>query len=92
MAARLVPSRHHARVLGLKGDEAKEKYPTSYKMSTLKGIARLFPGFRNYSFILNGGPGYNYGSVLLARFWLLLMLILPRSMGQELFVFVQKPE
>lgn len=93
MGVRMVPNALHARLLKFanpNGPAPKDVFPTLYRMNTLGDITRLFPHFRNASFIFNGSPGYNFGSVLMARFWLLAMSLMPYRMGQTLFVFVQK--
>ena len=91
----MVPNSLHARLLKLAspgGRRAKDVFPTVYRMNTLGAIARLFPGpaFRDASFIFNGQPAYHFGSVAIAKFWLVLMALMPNRMGQSLFAFVQK--
>jgi SAM-dependent methyltransferase len=93
MGVRMFPNALHALMVKLanpNGPAAKDVFPTLYRMNTLGDIARLFPKFRNASFIFNGPPGYNFGSVIIARFWLMAMSLMPYRMGQTLFVFVQK--
>lgn len=93
MGVRMVPNMLHAGMLKFAnphGVAAKDVFPTLYRMNTLGEIGRLFPNFRNASFIFNGPPGYNFGSVLMARFWLAVMALTPHRIGQTLFVFVQK--
>jgi SAM-dependent methyltransferase len=93
MGVRMFPNALHVRMLKLANPNspaARDVFPTLYRMNTLKDIARLFPNFRNESFIFNGPPGYNFGSVIVARLWLLAMSLMPYRMGQLLFVFVQK--
>ena len=93
ICVRMVPNALHAHMVKLAnptGVAARDVFPTLYRMNTLGAIARLFPDFRNVSFIFNGPPGYNFGSVIMARFWLLAMSLMPYRMGQSLFVFVQK--
>lgn len=93
MCVRMIPNALHASLLRYVAPgtrQAKDVFPTCYRMNTLGAIARLFPGFQNFSFIFNGAPGYNSDSVLIARFWLLVMALLPYRMGQYLFVFMQK--
>lgn len=93
MGVRMVPNALHASMLKFANPNnvaAKDVFPTLYRMNTLGDIARLFPNFRNASFIFNGPPGYNFGSVMMARFWLAVMSVTPHRMGQTLFVFVQK--
>jgi SAM-dependent methyltransferase len=95
MCARMVPNFLHAKVVAMangKSRQAADVFPTVYRMNTLGAIRRLFsaPDFRNNSFTFNGQPAYNFSSVAIARFWLLVMALLPKSLGQSLFVFVQK--
>jgi SAM-dependent methyltransferase len=93
ICVRMIPNALHARLLKFAnpaGPAAKDVFPTLYRMNTLGAIARLFPDFRNASFIFNGPPGYHFGSVMIARLWLFAMSVMPYRMGQSLFVFVQK--
>jgi SAM-dependent methyltransferase len=93
MCVRSVPNALHARLLKFANPNApaaKDVFPTLYRMNTLGAVARYFPNFRNASFIFNGPPGYNFGSTIMARFWLLAMSLMPYRMGQSLFVFMQK--
>lgn len=93
LGARLIPNRLHAGALqyvapGTRAE--KDVFPTRYRMNTLAAITRLFPDFENLSFGFNGQPSYNFGSALIARFWLLYMALMPRAMAQSLFIFLRK--
>jgi len=67
-------------------------FPTLYRMNTLSAIRRWFDPqrFEHFSFLANGSPSYHFGSVLIARFWQLIMLLSLPGMGKTLFAFVRK--
>lgn len=93
MAARMVPNRFHSRLLRAVepgGRSEEDVFPTRYKMNTVRAIRRQFPQMEDYSFVLNCQPSYNFGSALVARLWLLWMTVLPRALGQGLFVFLRR--
>lgn len=93
LSARMVPNRFHAKVAkrALPGDTREENdvFPTVYRLNTVGAIGRYFPSSRNFSFTANTSPSYHFGSVLLARFWKLVMFFSPPFMRKSLFVFVQ---
>lgn len=95
IGARLIPNRFHAsliRSIEPGGREAHDVFPTVYRLNTRSAIRRHFAGagFRDFSFTYNGHPSYNFGSVLVARFWMLVMAVCPAFMRQSLFVFLKK--
>jgi hypothetical protein len=61
-------------------------------MNTLGAIRRLFPApaFEDCSYIVNGLPTYNLGSVAVARLIQLYGRLTPPRLGQFLHVFVRK--
>jgi hypothetical protein len=61
-------------------------------MNTVGAISRFFPKskFENFSFCYNSEPSYNFGSEIMARFWLLYMALTPRAFGKCLVVMVRK--
>jgi len=94
IAARLVPNKLHATIVSraIPGSrDGKDVFPTRYKMNTRRAISRLFPGFRDLSFLYNGEPSYDFGHTWIARFWLLYMALTPGILSQGLFVVLQKP-
>jgi hypothetical protein len=46
--------------------------------------------FHDFSFIANGSPSYHFDSIIVARFWMLLMALSPRHFRKTLYVFTQK--
>lgn len=96
LGARLVPNRWHAallrRVEPTDNRADADVFPAYYRMNTVGAIGRLFPepGFRNCSYVVNGLPTYNLGSVLVARLLQLYGRLTPPALGQFLHVFVQK--
>jgi SAM-dependent methyltransferase len=96
IGARMIPNAFHARLLNKAhphgARDAKDVFPTRYRINTLRAIRRFFDKrqFEQFSFEYNAQPSYNFGSVLIARFWLLYMILTPRFMAQSLFVFVRK--
>jgi SAM-dependent methyltransferase len=95
IGSRLIPNALHARLLTViapNGRGAADVFPTYYRMNTLAKLRGLFPepGFENLSFGFNAQPSYNFGSKLVARFWLLYMALTPRWAAQSLFVFIRK--
>lgn len=92
---RLIPNAFHHRLkryaCPYRKTAESDVFPTCYRMNTLGAIDRLFHGYQNRSYILNCAPAFHFGSLLLARFWQIVMALSPYRMGQTLFVFVQKP-
>lgn len=94
--ARLVPDSLHGRIVKLAIPNTNRSFddvfPTLYRMNTVAAIRRHFPApdFTDHSFVFNGIPGYNFGFMLIARFWLMLTGLLPTRFGQILFVFIQR--
>lgn len=93
IGARLTPNKLHTRILNVAcpgGRTERDVFPVRYRMNELKTITRLFPGFENYSFGFNAQPSYNFGSSLVARFWMTYMALTPRALSQSLFIFLRK--
>lgn len=95
LGARLVPNRFHARLLatiqpGSRGE--KDVFPVRYRLNTLGAVRRAFGrhAFEHYSFAYNAQPSYNFGSAMIARFWLLYMALVPSVMAQSLMIFERK--
>ncbi|RYD92013.1 MAG: SAM-dependent methyltransferase, partial [Sphingomonadales bacterium] len=95
LGARLVPNRYHARLLaavqpGSRGE--KDVFPVRYRINTLGAVRAAFGAhaFEHFSFTYNAQPSYNFGSSIVARFWLFYMAIMPRMMAQSLMIFERK--
>jgi SAM-dependent methyltransferase len=95
IGSRLIPEFLHERVIRA-ASRGKRKdvdvFPTFYRMNTKSALKKIFPEdrFNNYTYTMSGGTGYNFGRVWIARFWIFWNWITPASMGQHLYVFVQK--
>lgn len=95
IGARLIPNRHHARVLDIvspQGRGEQDVFPVAYRMNTRQALRRLFPRLEDHSFGFNGQPSYNFGSPLVARLLLMYMALTPRSLAKSLMVFMRKPD
>jgi SAM-dependent methyltransferase len=95
LGARLVPNRYHARLLSVVQPNSrgeKDVFPVAYQLNTLGAVRRTFGahGFDHYSFPYNAQPSYNFGSPIIARFWMLYMALVPSFMAQSLMIFEQK--
>jgi SAM-dependent methyltransferase len=95
MAARLVPNRFHARIVRVadaKDRGERDVFPVRYRMNTKKAIEAAFGerSFDDFSFYENGAPSYHFNRMVIARFWQVVMSVLPRSMSKSLFIFVRK--
>jgi SAM-dependent methyltransferase len=93
LGARIIPNAYHARLLRKIGfREEKDVFPTVYRMNTIGDLRSVFSSdrFESFSFTYNGHPSYNMGSVLLARFWLLVMFFSPPFFRQSVFAFERK--
>ncbi len=73
------------------GRAEKDVFPVCYRMNTRSAIRAAFGAdFEDYSFYYNGTPSYHFNRMLLARFWMAVMMVLPMAMAKSLFVFVRK--
>jgi SAM-dependent methyltransferase len=96
IGARLVPNQFHAKLLSAADPRDHRKvadvFPTVYRLNTLGAIKDNFDAreFEHFSFIANGTPSYHFDRLLIARFWQIVMQVLPRPMGKTLFVFERK--
>jgi SAM-dependent methyltransferase len=96
IGARLVPDRWHAKLLRRVEPTDRRRggdvFPAYYRMNTLGAIRRLFPAdaFEHCSYVVNGLPTYNLGSIAMARLIQLYGRLTPPRLGQFLHVFVRK--
>jgi len=95
IAAQLVPSSLHARVLQRVqpgGRAEKDVFPTAYRLNTKAAIRRWFPDrqFENYSYIFSGPPSYHGERLPLALLWAAWNWLLPSSFGQTMHIFLRK--
>ena len=96
MCARLVPDRFHADIVRMSDPksrrEKRDVFPVHYRMNTRAAIRNAFDAryFQDSSFYDNGPPTYHFNNMLIARFILLVMALLPKVMAKSLFVFVRR--
>lgn len=94
LGANLVPNDLHTRVLThlQPHREARDVFPTRYRMNTLKRLGRLFPPerFENFSYAQTTEPAYFANSRLLWHLMLLVNRVTPGRMAATLFVFLRK--
>lgn len=93
LAARLVPNRHHFRALERvqPGRQARDVFPTRYRMNTRRALRRLFaPYGKVYAYTNSAEPAYHGGSSLLYRSAMLLHKLLPAELQTGLYLFVQR--
>jgi SAM-dependent methyltransferase len=96
LAARIVPNKFHAKIVGAAepagGRTERDVFPVLYRMNTKAAIRAVFNNedFEDFSFYDNGTPSYHFNNMLIARFWLIVMAILPKTMAKSLFVFVRR--
>lgn len=94
LATNLIPNSWHTRILRILQPNRKEidVFPTTYRMNSLRRIARLFPRshWNNFSYTVNPEPPYVQRSVLAMKLVQLAWRVLPPALGTVLLVFVQK--
>jgi SAM-dependent methyltransferase len=92
VAARIVPNRHHVgalkKIAPIK--EARDVFPTVFKMNTVSDIKRLFPGCDVSWYRDSAGPSYYFDSSLLYRFFSVVHKLLPNVLATSLCVFIRK--
>lgn len=71
--------------------EAKDAFPTVYRLNTLASIHRAFHGWESRSFVFSGDPGYYWGNRLLFGAFRFVHWITPAWFHGNIFVFVWKP-
>ena len=93
IAARLVPNRLHARLLGRIQPHRKDEdvFPTAYRLNTPADVRRHFSrGGRLFHYSNSAVPSYHFGSALLLRLLLLLHRLLPPKLDLSLALFIQR--
>jgi SAM-dependent methyltransferase len=96
MAARLVPNRFHAKIVNAAeptgGRGECDVFPVCYRMNTKASIRAAFDprDFEDFSFYYNGTPSYHFNRMLIAKFWMMVMAVLPMAMAKSLFVVIRK--
>jgi SAM-dependent methyltransferase len=96
LAARIVPNKFHAKIVSVAepqgGRTERDVFRVVYRMNTKAAIRSVFSNddFEDFSFYDNGTPSYHFNNLLIAKFWLLVMAILPNAMAKSLFVFVRR--
>jgi SAM-dependent methyltransferase len=95
LAASLVPNRLHAWVLSRvqPGREAKDVFPTAYKLNRPADVRRYFGGRADvYCYSTSAVPSYHFGSLLLFRLQQLLHRLTPPMFDLGLRFFIRKRE
>jgi SAM-dependent methyltransferase len=96
VSARIVPNRFHAKIVDASEPRGRrmehDVFPVVYRMNTKATIRTVFAkeNFENFSFYANGTPSYHFNNMVIARFWLMVMTVLPRAMAKSLFVFIRR--
>lgn len=93
IAARIVPSRHHVRVLSRSQPtrKAEDVFPTTYRMNSKRALSKIF-GSSAELFIVRRAPEpeYHFGSATVYRLLKLLNKHSPDALLPVLDVFVRK--
>jgi len=96
VGARLVPNRWHSAVVGRlqPGREARDVFPTAYRMNSGKALGRLFPSsrFDHFTYGFNVDPVYFQRSRPLASIVGYLGPLVPERLAPVLMVFIRKHE
>lgn len=96
IAARMVPDRFHASIVRAAvpngGRLDQDVFPVAYRLNTKQALRRAFSPerFEDFSFYDAGTPSYHFDKMLIARFLMMLMAILPSCLAKSLFVFLRK--
>ncbi|HEV2070489.1 MAG TPA: class I SAM-dependent methyltransferase [Acidimicrobiales bacterium] len=94
VGANLAPNRLHAKLLRRLQPhrEARDVFPTRYRMNTLKALERLFPPerFEHFSYARTTEPAYFGNSRFLWQLMLVVNRATPPRMEATLFVFLRK--
>jgi SAM-dependent methyltransferase len=95
-ASSMIPNRLHAKVLHSVqpgGREAHDVFPTTYKLNSMRALARSFPKEQwiNCSYTWSPEPAYHFGSTIIVRLMRIYQYIkLPLARGEFLMVFLKK--
>jgi SAM-dependent methyltransferase len=96
IGVRIIPNRLHEKLVPLAEPrdtrESIDVFRTAYKLNTVKDVSKFFgrERFHNHAFTANGSPSYHFGSIVIARFWRVVMALAPARCRKTLFVFVQR--
>jgi SAM-dependent methyltransferase len=94
MGARLVPNRLHTAVLRRlqPQKEAKDTFPTAYRMNTMRELSRLFPSarYQNCTYTMNNEPAYFGSSMTAWRLARSAFRLTPTRFSAVLYVFLRK--
>ncbi|WP_242149395.1 class I SAM-dependent methyltransferase [Sphingomonas sp. BAUL-RG-20F-R05-02] len=96
IGVRMVPNRLHEKLVPLAEPrdtrQSIDVFQTAYQLNTVNDVGRFFgpERFYNHAFTANGSPSYHFGSIIIARFWQVMMAIAPARCRKTLFVFVQR--
>lgn len=97
MASRLIPNQLHAKFLqkiqpGHR--EARDVFPTFYRMNSRRAIRRLFPDCKwlNCTYTWSAEPGYAFGLPMLVRVIDAIQYIKRPLGGEALYVFMQRKD
>lgn len=93
LIARLVTNAQHSRLLAFAQPNRKpaDIFPTVYRCNTVKTLSRLFPGWKNHSYLYAAEPQYYFG---LKSVYFLLSVVhrfFPAYLTGNIFVFLRKP-
>jgi ubiquinone/menaquinone biosynthesis C-methylase UbiE len=99
IAARIIPSRYHYKVLKLIGQAGKEGqreerdvFPTYYRLNSARSLNRIFSParYRNHSYRWAGPPSYHGNMLVIALLWQFWNWILPRGFTSAWHIFIRK--
>ncbi|MEZ5380146.1 MAG: class I SAM-dependent methyltransferase [Acidimicrobiales bacterium] len=94
LAARAVPNDSHVSALRRlqHGRQARDVFPTAYRLNTRRSIRRWFPAehFDDFTYTYGGLPSYYGNSVVLGSALLAYEKIVPRPLNSHLHVFLRK--
>lgn len=91
--ARVVPNALHVRVLSRLQPqrEARDVFPTYYRMNSRAALRRLFPGYLHAVYGVQGPPLYLGSAATTYRVARVVLDALPSSLAGVLLVFLRKP-
>jgi SAM-dependent methyltransferase len=89
--ARLIRNSRHSKVLRFIQPErnARDVFPTAYKLNTLRRVHDLFPDWQNYSYLHASEPQYFFGSRPGYALFVFLHALLPKPLKGNVFIFLR---
>lgn len=95
MAARLIPNRHHAGVLGSAqagSRQERDVFPTFYSLNSKRSIREYFPAsqFDDFSYYLSGEPTYNFNNRFVAELLRGYQGLVPGALKKNFHVFLKR--